>query len=382
MGRSKSGCTTARTGGGDVSVLLTDTGTVLEWVKYLAYGRQFGHPGGDLDGNGHSNVDDATELVNLMGTGGYRITADVNLDGDADADDLDFFTWGSMGWGTLSLVGNRFGYAGYQHAPELAGTVWEARNRWLDSVTGVWSRRDPLGYVDGMNLYQYVRGMALVWVDPTGAIAVPCASATGCGGGVSTVSSLGLTHATALPPGQMGPPEDEGYFCARMCARFPAAVALAVSFYGSPRICFCRGPGGNEWERDMPTRERFGKCVFEYESRNFTLDIVHCPENWHGPARPAGPVAQTACAKARNYRMYADCVTEIDCEGDDLCDWYACIFAASANCMADAFDIACRDPSIEGQRRSIQAQDRCIAETWEAECGRRPKSGKGSQSVE
>jgi hypothetical protein len=49
------------------------------------------------------------------------------------------------------------------------------RNRWLDSVTGVWNRRDPLGYIDGMNLYQYVRGMALVGVDPTGLFQVRCA---------------------------------------------------------------------------------------------------------------------------------------------------------------------------------------------------------------
>ena len=30
------------------------------------------------------------------------------------------------------------------------------RNRVLDSVLGMWTRRDPLGYVDAMDLYAYV----------------------------------------------------------------------------------------------------------------------------------------------------------------------------------------------------------------------------------
>src|SRR5690606_31097971 len=136
-----------------------------------AYGREYGYPGGDVDGNGHCNVDDVTALINLMAIPGYHVRADVNLDGDADADDFSYFSSGSMAWGTLSLVGNRFGYAGYHHASELAGTKWDARNRMLDSVTGVWNRRDPLGYVDGMNLYQYVRGMAFVATDPIGLLA-------------------------------------------------------------------------------------------------------------------------------------------------------------------------------------------------------------------
>jgi RHS repeat-associated protein len=207
---------------GDVSVLLTEAGTVLEWVKYLAYGRQFGLPGGDLDGNGHSNVDDASELVNLMGTGGYRITADVNLDGDADADDLDVFTWGSMGWGTLSLVGNRFGYAGYHHAPELAGTVWDARHRRLHSVLGVWDRHDRLGYIDGMNLYQYVRGMAMVGVDPTGL-------AAGCG------LAFGTNLFTGVPEAICGHPEPRWRRRCRIVG-ITITAAGAVVCYACPPV--------------------------------------------------------------------------------------------------------------------------------------------------
>jgi RHS repeat-associated protein len=174
--------------------------------------------------------------MNLISVGGYRVAADLNLDGKANAADLSSFSWGSMGWGTLSLVGNRFGYAGYHHAPELAGTKWEARNRWLDSVTGVWNRRDPLGYVDGMSLYQYVRGMAIVGVDPMGLAAAciccslaqdgPSRGAAGtCGGssGVTAVTAVSFDcHAdcdTQFPIGPNDPWSSlDNASCKRGCA--------------------------------------------------------------------------------------------------------------------------------------------------------------------
>jgi RHS repeat-associated protein len=98
----------------------------------------------------------------------YDVRWDINADGAVTWADYNHYPDISMGRGVLSHVGNRFGYAGYQHAPELAGAKWHVRNRVLDSITGVWNRRDPLGYVDGMNLYQYVRGMALTQSDPSG----------------------------------------------------------------------------------------------------------------------------------------------------------------------------------------------------------------------
>ncbi len=37
---------------GDVSVLITDTGTMVEWLKCSSYGVQFGLPMGDTDSDG------------------------------------------------------------------------------------------------------------------------------------------------------------------------------------------------------------------------------------------------------------------------------------------------------------------------------------------
>jgi hypothetical protein len=46
--------------------------------------------------------------------------------------------------------------------------MYLARNRWLSPPLGRWIERDPLGYVDGMGLYEYVRGRAASDFDPWG----------------------------------------------------------------------------------------------------------------------------------------------------------------------------------------------------------------------
>ena len=43
-----------------------------------------------------------------------------------------------------------------------------SRFRYYDPETGRWLTHDPLGYVDGMNLYEYVRSMPVSTIDPTG----------------------------------------------------------------------------------------------------------------------------------------------------------------------------------------------------------------------
>jgi RHS repeat-associated protein len=106
--------------------------------------------------------------------GVYDVRWDINADGAVTWADYNHYPDIWMGRGVLSHVGNRFGYAGYQHAPELAGAKWHLRHRMMDSILGRFMNRDPhpTPYVDGMNLYQYVRGMALLGVDPFGLVAM------------------------------------------------------------------------------------------------------------------------------------------------------------------------------------------------------------------
>lgn len=75
----------------------------------------------------------------------------------------------TLGWNILSasVVANRIGYAGYQKDINL--DISHVRNRVLEPHLGRWTRRDPLGYVDGMGLYEYVSSRALMLADPFGA---------------------------------------------------------------------------------------------------------------------------------------------------------------------------------------------------------------------
>ena len=42
------------------------------------------------------------------------------------------------------------------------------RNRYYDYYTGRWTTQDPLGYVDGLNVYEYVQSKPVRYVDPFG----------------------------------------------------------------------------------------------------------------------------------------------------------------------------------------------------------------------
>ena len=51
---------------------------------------------------------------------------------------------------------------------DLTCGMHHVRNRSLNIATGRWQQRDPLGYADGMNLYQYVKSAPDRAIDPTG----------------------------------------------------------------------------------------------------------------------------------------------------------------------------------------------------------------------
>jgi hypothetical protein len=106
---------------------------VLEWVKYSAYGVPHLLTPGDHDKSGEVDKDDETAFNADYGTGNLR--ADLDEDGDVDTDDQTLFTAsfnkttpGGRWKLSSSDVGNRKGYAGYEHegfgndlaAPEIA----------------------------------------------------------------------------------------------------------------------------------------------------------------------------------------------------------------------------------------------------------------------
>ena len=61
---------------------------------------------------------------------------------------------------------NEILYCGYRYDPE--SNMYQVRNRYYHPTLGRWAQRDPGGYVDGMNLYEYVRSSPVGYVDPDG----------------------------------------------------------------------------------------------------------------------------------------------------------------------------------------------------------------------
>ena len=149
----------------DVVGLATSAGRMKEWVKYTAYGVPFGLAMFDANDDGSVNLADASPISGWIGTGAYDIRADYDMDSDVDSNDTAAIAAVTMGHNILSTLGNRLGYAGYRLRAELAGTKWYVRYRWLDSATGRWLSRDPLGYVSHPTMYDYCAATPIRHVD-------------------------------------------------------------------------------------------------------------------------------------------------------------------------------------------------------------------------
>jgi YD repeat-containing protein len=109
----------------DVSVVLTDDGKMVEWVKHSAYGVPFSLPAGDADSDGDW---DATDYGIITGGGAYDVRKDADLNGVVAGPDVthaNSITGGyqTLGRGVLSsaAVNNRRGYAGYEYDPTFEG---------------------------------------------------------------------------------------------------------------------------------------------------------------------------------------------------------------------------------------------------------------------
>ena len=170
--------------------IIDSVGKLLERVSYTAGGEARHHHRGDLNGDGGTS---STELstINTLGLfGGTAITsanynpnADLDCSGTIDSRDYSLVSglgaqaavrrgqisgnWvAPSGGGAPSSTDNIVGYCGYLFNGECG--LYSVRFRVYDPVTMRWLTRDPAGYVDGANLYEYVRGDPIGLIDPFG----------------------------------------------------------------------------------------------------------------------------------------------------------------------------------------------------------------------
>ncbi|MFN7843702.1 MAG: RHS repeat-associated core domain-containing protein, partial [Pirellula sp.] len=67
---------------------------------------------------------------------------------------------------TSSAVGNRYTYTGREWDETLG--LHHFRSRWMSPMAGRFLGRDPMGFVDGSNVYSYTRNQSLLKIDPYG----------------------------------------------------------------------------------------------------------------------------------------------------------------------------------------------------------------------
>ncbi|MCB9846315.1 MAG: hypothetical protein H6811_10065 [Phycisphaeraceae bacterium] len=182
----------------DVVALTADNGRVLERAWYEPYGVPHGLPAKDLTATISSGADDygvpngAADLSDQVYYntlyGGSSPRADVTgsttggdfdygrPNGTLDSDDSTYWSGLSaqpaMGRKKLSSytnasdLRNRKGLAGYEWDPAIK--KYHVRNRVLDPEIGRWTRRDPLEYSYGPNVYSYVNASPMVMTDQSG----------------------------------------------------------------------------------------------------------------------------------------------------------------------------------------------------------------------
>jgi len=151
---------------------------VVERVRYSAYGVARHMPSGDVNGDG---AVDGTDLAVLLanwnktylnaGVVDTSFPADLDLNGDntiSGSDQAALLTRyaSARPEGALSTKGNTVGYAGYLY--DEAVDKYCVRFRWYDAEQGSWWTRDPVGYRDGSNIYEYVGSSPTTLTDPSG----------------------------------------------------------------------------------------------------------------------------------------------------------------------------------------------------------------------
>ncbi len=111
----------------------------------------------------------------------YLTDANFNVTALADAagEVIERYVYTPYGQRTLfnadynspAVYDNDIAFTGYRL--DIESGLYYAPYRYQHPVLGLFITRDPLGYVDGMNLYGYVGNRPVGWVDPFGLILLP-----------------------------------------------------------------------------------------------------------------------------------------------------------------------------------------------------------------
>jgi RHS repeat-associated protein len=361
----------------DVVALIDPSGDPFEYIRYSPYGVPFVYGAGDVDRNGQVDAFDPQTLsdFNSYGTGGLVVDHDINRDGVVDsADDTlvnDQSNWAiwSQGRGSLDRLGLRKGYAGYEWDPSTS--LNHVRHRAYHAEMGRWTQRDPAGYVDGGDLYEYVGGRAVTSNDASGLMRLPC-SGSGCtasqpvpapdpqprdcvnetsfnnciaccfarNGGSACIgiclSKINPGDASYPTPVE-GPPDSRAEVCAKACAALDSPSGSVACFGGKAIACVCatRSPTGP----NAPSGT--AQCIATHELIN--AEMYDCSSGEPLMRKGVGPI-QLVCNEAMAYEAAVACLSGKQCEGTPR---QRCMCEASKTALTSEW--GCRAAFLRGK---------------------------------
>jgi len=152
--------------------LVGASGALRERVYYDAYGLPRSLSPADQNADGVVDSQDSSLLLGNWGSigGTYGAQGDIDRDGDVDSADYALLSgaWGQAAppKGELSAFSNQIGFHGHRY--ENVAGLYTMRFRHHSPGLGRFIERDPIGYVDGANLFEFVSGAPTYWVDPMG----------------------------------------------------------------------------------------------------------------------------------------------------------------------------------------------------------------------
>lgn len=166
-----------------VRAVLDGTAKLTDRIRYSAYGMARHGWRGDTDGDGATTLADRSIILGKQGLsiGDAGYSPDCDLDRSGTIDSTDASLWAAdgfkaalpAGWlADMNVLTSPSGHAspmgdcGYLFNP--ATQLYTVRFRHYDPGLGRWLERDPAGYVDGMNLLEYLAGTPLMLMDPFG----------------------------------------------------------------------------------------------------------------------------------------------------------------------------------------------------------------------
>lgn len=171
----------------------------------------------DLDGSGNvlrkyiygPNIDELLALKTSTAT--HYLTRDglnsVSEATDSNGNKAESYTYDIYGAASMfdglgnpmiaSAINNRYLYIGREWEPQTGLYYYRARH--YDPLLGRFLQPDPIGYIDGLNLYEYAHSSPGNIIDPFGSEGVPPVGPAGSGAGPSGVGPDGLPPGTTPP---------------------------------------------------------------------------------------------------------------------------------------------------------------------------------------